>query len=142
MNLGSDFRVTVVYGSQTMPFALEPTFDPNTGLGTPGDYRAWLFPTAPGNYTFRFTGKIGAQSIDQSFTSGPTTFGTVEDPAGVEFPLRVPSNVELSQRFDAQLSRLATSSQMSTTRDLAIVAIVIGGLALVAAGVAIVRRRS
>lgn len=142
MNLSSDFHVTVIYGSQSMAVALEPTFDPDTGFGTPGDYRGWMIPTAPGDYTFHFTGKIGAQSIDQSFTSGPTTFGTVEDPASVEFPVRAPSNADLSQRLDAQVSRLATSSELSTTRDLAIVAIVIGGFALVAAAVAIVRRRT
>jgi hypothetical protein len=142
MNLSSGFQATVIYGTQRLPLPLEPTFDPDTGFGTPGDYRAWLIPTAPGDYTFRFTGKIGTQSIDQSFTSGPTTFGTVEDPASVEFPVRAPSNADLSQRLDAQVSRLATSSQLSTTRDLAIVAIVIGGLALAAAAVAIVRRRT
>lgn len=142
MNLSSDFHVTVIYGSRSMAVALEPTFDPDTGIGTPGDYRGWMIPTAPGDYTFHFTGKIGAQSIDQSFTSGPTTFGTVEDPASVEFPVRAPSNADLSQRLDAQVSRLATSSALSTTRDLAVAAIVIGGLALVAAAVAIVRRRT
>ena len=99
-----------MYGSQMMVFALEPTFDPDTGLGTPGDYRAWLFPTAPGNYTFHFTGTIGTQHIDQSFTSGPTTFNTVQDPTASEFPMQTPTMTELSQRVNVSLPRLASSS--------------------------------
>ena len=63
-----------------------PTFDVDTGFGTPGDYRAWFFPTAPGDYTFHFTGTIGAQKVDESFKSGPTTFSTVEDPSDRAVP--------------------------------------------------------
>ena len=141
-DLGSGFHVTVIYGIRRVALPLEPTFDPDTGFGTPGDYRAWLIPTAAGDYTFRFTGRVGGQSIDQSFTSGPTTFATVEDPASVEFPVPAPGTAELSQRLDAQVSRLATSRALATTRDLAIVAVVVGGLALVVAVVGIGRRRT
>ncbi len=84
--LTDTLTVTVIYGQQNVQLPLTPTFDPDTGLGTPGDYRGWLFPTVPGNYTFHFTGSIGSQKIDQSFTSGPTTFATVEDPAGRPVP--------------------------------------------------------
>ena len=37
--------------------------DADTGFGTPGDYRAFFFPTAPGDYTFQFTGTIGSSSL-------------------------------------------------------------------------------
>ena len=47
VNLGTTLKVTVVFGSRSMVFGLEPTFDPDTGLGTPGDYRAWLFRPRP-----------------------------------------------------------------------------------------------
>jgi hypothetical protein len=141
-NLSSDFHVTVIYASQSMAIALEPTFDPDSGFGTPGDYRGWMIPTAPGNYTFHFTGKIGTQSVNQSFTSGPTTFGTVEDPVSVEFPVRVPSNADLSQRLDAQLPRLATSSGLSTARYLGIIGASLGVVALAVAGIALARRRT
>ena len=100
VNLGTTLKVTVVFGSQSMVFGLEPTFDPDTGLGTPGDYRAWLFPTAPGDYTFHFSGTIGSQKIDQSFTSSPTTFNPVQDPTAVEFPVQTPTMTELAQRVD------------------------------------------
>jgi hypothetical protein len=141
INLGNSLRVTVIYGSQSMVSGLEPTFDPDTGLGTPGDYRAWLFPTAPGNYTFHFTGTIGSQAINQSFTSGPTTFNTVQDPTASEFPLQTPTMTELSQRVSASLPRLATSSAASRAQLFGIVGLAVGAAGLVVALVALLRRR-
>ena len=40
----------------------------------------------PGDYTFRIYGTIDGTEIDESFTSGPETFGAVEDPAPLQFP--------------------------------------------------------
>jgi hypothetical protein len=142
IDLGSSLQVTVVYGTQKMPLALVPTFDPDTRLGTPGDYRAWFIPTAPGDYTFHFTGTISVQVIDERFTSSPTTFATVQDPSLIEFPLRAPTAAELSQRIDAQIPRMATSSAASTARTLAMVGVVLGGLGLLIAVAAFVRRRT
>ena len=105
--------MTVLYGQQKVEYGLTPTFDADTGFGTPGDYRAFFFPTAPGNYTFQFTGTIGSQKVDESFTSGPTTFSTVEDPASAQFPVKAPSNAQLAQRLEAQSGRVATSSDVS-----------------------------
>ncbi|MDP9340791.1 MAG: hypothetical protein M3Q23_01515 [Actinomycetota bacterium] len=96
-NLTDSLKLEVTYQSQNIQLPLEPTFDPDTGLGTPGDYRGWFFPTAPGPYTFHFFGSIGTQSIDQSFTSGPTTFDEATDPRGVEFPTKLPTLTEVSK---------------------------------------------
>jgi hypothetical protein len=134
-------KVTAVFGAQTAVFALEPTFDPDTGLGTPGDYRAWLFPTAPGDYTFHFTGTVGSQKIDQSFTSSPTTFNPVQDPTTAEFPVQTPTMTELSQRVSVALPRLATSSQSSRAQLFGILGMVVGALGLVVAVVALATRR-
>ena len=142
LDLGGDFKVSVIYSNQNTTLALEPTYDPDTGFGTPGEYKAALIPTAPGDYAFHFTGKIGAQTVDESFTSSPTTFDTVRDPASIQFPVKAPSSAELARRLDAQLPRLATAAQASTARTLSIVAIVIGALGLAVAGVAIARRRT
>jgi hypothetical protein len=142
VGLGNSLTVTIVYGTQKLPLVLEPTFDPDTRLGTPGDYRAWFIPTAPGDYTFHFTGTIGAQTIDEAFTSSPTTFSPVQDPSLIAFPMRAPSAAEQSQRLDAALPRLATSSAASTARVLGIAGIVIGALGLLVAVVALVRRRT
>jgi hypothetical protein len=141
VNLGNSLTVTVIYGTQKMPLALTPTFDPDTGFGTPGDYRAWLFPTAPGNYTFHFTGKIGTQAVGESFTSGPTTFATVEDPMNAQFPVKAPSAAQLSQRLDTALPRLKGSSSSSSGRTYGIMGIIVGALGLVVGGLALVRVR-
>jgi hypothetical protein len=141
VDLGTTLHLDVVFGSRTMAGALEPTFDADTGLGTPGDYRAWLFPTAPGDYTFRFSGTIGSQTIAQSFTSGPTTFSPVQDPTAAEFPVQTPSLAELSQRLDTQLPRLAASSAASRAQLLGIIGLAVGALGLIVAVVALLRVR-
>lgn len=142
LDLGDTLKVTVVYADKQAEFALTPEFDVEEGLGTPGDYRAWFFPTAPGDYTFHFTGKIGSQKVDESFTSSPTTFSTVEDPSAAQFPVKAPTNAQLSQRMDAELPRLATESQVSSARTMGIVGIVVGALGLVVAAFALVRKRA
>ena len=130
VNLGTTLKVTVVFGSRSMVFGLEPTFDPDTGLGTPGDY------------TFHFSGTIGSQKIDQSFTSSPTTFNPVQDPTAVEFPVQTPTMTELAQRVNVSLPRLASSSQASRAQLFGIIGMVVGALGLAVAIVALVSRRS
>jgi hypothetical protein len=142
VNLGNALTVTIIYGTQQMPMALTPTFDPDTGFGTPGDYRAFFFPTAPGNYTFHFAGKIGTQAVDESFSSGPTTFATVEDPMNAQFPAKAPSTAQLSQRLDTVLPRLNSSTSSSAGRTYGIVGIVLGAFGLIVGGIALVRARA
>jgi len=141
-SLTDTLQVSVISGQQKVDYALTPTFDADTGFGTPGYYRAFFFPTAPGDYTFHFTGKIGAQKVDESFTSGPSTFSTVADPTAAQFPVKAPTNAQLSQRLDAELPRLATESQVSSARTMGIVGIVVGVIGIVLAGVALVRKRA
>jgi hypothetical protein len=143
-DLGSSLTVTVIYGTKQMPLALTPTFDPDTGFGTPGDYRAWFFPTAPGDYAFHFKGKIGTQAVDESFKSGPTTFSTVEDPMNAQFPAKAPTAVQLSQRLDTVLPRLTQSAAATGSggRTLGIIGIVLGTLGLIVGGIALVRAKA
>jgi hypothetical protein len=139
--LTDTLKVEVMYGQQTTTFALTPTFDPDTGFGTPGDYRAWFFPTAPGDYTFRFVGTIGSQKVDESFTSGPETFASVEDPAPAQFPMKAPGNVELAARIAADNARAATQSDVSSARTLGYVGIAVGAAGVALAAVALFTRR-
>ncbi|HEY1331394.1 MAG TPA: hypothetical protein VGH10_07975 [Actinomycetota bacterium] len=147
-DIGDQISVEVIYGTNKMTLPFEPTFDPDTGLGTPGDFRAWFFPSAPGNYTFHLTGKIGSTNIDQSFTSGPTTFDSVQDPAKLQFPVKAPTTTQLNAKLDATLPRLATSAQVESANDAAssaktvgIIGIVVGAAGLIVAVVALVRKR-
>jgi hypothetical protein len=150
-NLGDSLKVEAIFGQQQMELPFEPAFDPEEGFGTLGDYRAWLIPTAPGTYTFHLFGAIGKQKVDERFTSGPTTFDDIADPSEVEFPTKVPTGIELSDRLDREIPRVnaAVASARSEAEDnadsaqtLAIVGIVIGAVGLLLALVAVIGWRA
>jgi hypothetical protein len=150
-NLGDSLKVGVIFGQQQMELPFEPAFDPEEGFGTLGDYRAWLIPTAPGTYTFHLFGAIGKQKVDERFTSGPSTFDDIADPAEVEFPTKVPTGTELSERLDREIPRVnaAIASARSqaddradTARILAIIGIVVGAVGLLLALVAVIGCRA
>jgi hypothetical protein len=140
-DLGDSLRVEVVYGTQKETLPLELNFDPDSGEGTAGDYRAWLIPTAPGDYTFRFTGTVHGQSVDQSFSSSPTTFDAVQDPSTVEFPVKVPPVQQVASLTQRLASRIAAAqaAERSAKRGansattIALVGVIVGALGLVAA---------
>jgi hypothetical protein len=154
-DLGDTLKVEVSYQGKTMPaLAMQPNFEVGE-FGTPGDYRAFFFPTRPGSYSFHFTGTIKGQKIDETFTSGPSTFSDVEDPSGVEFPVKDPTTGQLAERLDRELPRVTATAQAQATtardradgaRTLALVGILVGGVGLVAGVVGIVfgagRRRT
>ena len=106
VDLGDTLKVEVAFGDQKMDLTLEPNFEVGE-FGTPGDYRAWFFPTRPGDYTFHFTGSIKGESMDESFTSSPTTFSSVTDPTQGEFPAKDPNTAQIAQRIDREVPRLS-----------------------------------
>src|SRR5881275_467477 len=140
-DLGDSLKVGVVFGTQKETLPLELNFDPDSGEGTPGDYRAWMIPTAAGNYTFHFTGTIHGQTVDQSFTSSPTTFDAVQDPQTVEFPVKVPPVGQISTLTQRLASRLAAvqsaerraQGSANSAKTVAAIAIIVGGLGLLIA---------
>ncbi len=141
-DLGDTLKVQVTTASQPaqkLDLALEPNFELGES-GIPGDYRAWFIPTAPGRYTFRFTGTVKGQRVDQAFTSSKTGFDEVQDPAGVQFPVKEPSTGQLAGRLDRELPRLnaALAAQQRQARHEADQArtIAIVGVALGVLGVA------
>ena len=138
-----DLTVRVSVAGQTSDvLKLDPGFDADTGLGTPGDYEASLIPTAVGAYTFHLTGMIHGTAVDETQVSGDTTFDSVTDPADVEFPVHVPTVGDLatkSARLDGRISDAQATAQ--TAVDGAgratllgiigiVVAVVLGGTAL------------
>jgi hypothetical protein len=140
LDVGDGLTVQVIFGTQkTGPLPLDPSFDPDTGLGTPGEYDAPIIPTRPGTYTFRFVGAVRGQRIDQSFTSSETTFDPVRDAAAVEFPAKEPSPAELSgllerlrPRVDAaQASAREAAGAAAQGRWLAAIGIVLGAVGTV-----------
>jgi hypothetical protein len=146
-DLTDTLKVEVIYQGQKMPaLSLTPTFDPDTGLGKPGEYLASLIPTRPGDYTFHFTGSIKSQAVDQSFTSSPSTFDAVKDPTSVEFPAQDPTRAQITQRLNRLDPRIAAAqttakNDVDLARNLAIVGIVLGALGTAGLVVGLTRGR-
>ena len=120
----------VIFGDQTRALEISPSF------GEPGAYRSIFFPTAAGSYTFRVFGEIDGIAIDESFTSGPETFGDILDTAGGQFPVVYPATADLARDAEAG-ANAATMATMAIGLGAA------GLLAgLVALGVTLGRRGS
>jgi hypothetical protein len=142
-DLGPTLQVEVSTGNQTMePLTMEPNFEEGE-FGTPGDYRAFFIPTRPGDYSFHFTGTIGDTEVDETFSSGPDTFDSVQDPSSIEFPVKDPTVGELSeaiQRLQPRVERAVAAQQQATAqvaalrddvdsaKSTAALALVIGGV--------------
>lgn len=109
-----DLKVVVSVGGQvSASLDLLNTFDPDTGLGIPGDYEAPLVPTVPGDYTFHLTGKIHATAVDETATSSDATFNSAVDESAVQFPAKLPSLTEITTRLDRLDARVAAVASAS-----------------------------
>ena len=158
-DLTDTLSVTVGFGNQSEDLSVEPFFEVGE-FGTPGDYRAWFIPTRAGKYSVHFTGTIHGTKIDETFTSGPTTFDEVVNASDAEFPVQDPTNGELADRIDREIPRLEASitdvktsvdrsvgsavDDVSSARTLALVGVALGALGLIAAiaAIAMTRRSS
>lgn len=152
-DLGDTVQVEVKFGDQTMPaMTMEPNFEVGE-FGIPGDYRAFFFPTRPGDYTFHLTGAIKGQNIDESFTSSPSTFSSVEDASKVQFPAKDPSTGELAARLTREIPRVQhaaaeaaqqASDEANSAKTLGLIGIIVGavGVVLGAAALVTARRRT
>lgn len=134
-DLGSptSLQITVSTGTKTSdPLDIQPSFDPDTNLGTHGEFDAAVIPTTPGTYSFHLTGTIKGQKVDEKFTSSDKTFDDVHAPAAVEFPNQDPTNGELAtnlNRVDAREQHAADQAKSSHTVAVValVAAIVLGG---------------
>jgi hypothetical protein len=162
VDLGGTVMVDVEFGDETLTLEMEPNFAVGE-FGEPGDYRGWFIPTRAGEYAFHFTGTVDGEEIDETFVSGPDTFGPMEDPAEAEFPVQDPSNGELAALMEQGTERVAAASatadealaaadqasgdiaqasdDASSAQTMAVVGLVVGALGLIVAIVAIVTGR-
>jgi hypothetical protein len=148
--LGDTLKVAVRFGTQTKQLPLVSSFDPDSGQGTKGVYNAYFIPTAPGDYTFHFSGSIHTTKVNVTVTSSPTTFDSAHDPAGIEFPQQVPSNLQLAQRQAADSARMSAGIQAADSKAgpataaliLGIAGLVVGAAGLCVGGIALARGRS
>ncbi len=147
-DLPEDLKVEIIFGNQKMgPLPLEAAFGKT--FGRPGDFRAGVIPTRPGNYTFHFVGSLGGQRVDQSFTSSDKTFDPVTESRAIEFPAKDPSPGELAGRLERLGPRIEEGQAVardavaaaSQARVLGIIGILAGVVGIVA-GVSSGRRPS
>jgi len=128
--LEETLQAEVTFGGQSRDLPISPAF------GEPGAYRSVFFPTAAGPYTFHILGEIEGVAIDESFTSGPDTFGEVQDVTAGQFPVVLPAAGDTARDAEAG----AAAAGMAT------LALVIGAAGLVAGlvavGMSVARRRS
>ena len=128
--LEETLQAQVTFGSEARDLEISPRF------GEPGAYQSVLFPTAAGPYTWRIFGEVEGEPFDESFTSGPETFGEVEELAGGQFPVQFPATADVVA--DAE-SGAAAATQATIALVLAIVGLLAG---LVALGLTLARRAS
>jgi hypothetical protein len=165
VDLGDTLAVEVTFGEDSIELPLEPNFVVGE-FGEPGDYRAWFVPTRPGQYSFRFFGKVEGEEVDETFTSGPDTFSDVVSMSDAAFPTVDPTNGELAERIDQEIPRItgqidelraelaagdeasaeaaAAAEDAESAATLALIGIAIGaaGLALGIAALVIGRKRA
>jgi hypothetical protein len=128
--LEETLHAVVTFGDQSRDLEISPRF------GEPGAYRSVFFPTAAGQYAFRIHGEIDGEPIDETFSSGPDSFGDVLDAAGGQFPVVFPATADLVRDAEAGAAAATTST----------IALVVGGAGLlaglVALGLSLARRRT
>lgn len=146
-DLEDTLDVEVAFGDETTTLTMEPNFVPGV-FGEEGDYRAWLTPTRPGEYTFRFVGTIGDTNIDDSFTSGPDTFDSPVDEREIQFPAQDPSTAELASRLERELPRVEqeatavaqdAADDVSQAQTVSYVALALGLVGVILGAIALTR---
>ncbi len=123
--LAATLTADVSKDGQSLQPPLVPTGD--------GSYEAIFVPTQTGDYTFRISGAIGEATVDESVTSSPTTFDSVQPLTAIEFPPQAadgPTPTALAQSAQAEAA---------TARMFAFAGIALGALGLVLAVVAWLR---
>lgn len=114
--LETSLAATVTQGDATRDLVLSPRF------GQPGWYQSFFIPTVAGAYSFHVTGEIEGTAVDETFSTGPDTFGEPQALAAAQFPVQFPGQAELVD--DAE--RGAEAAGQVT------IALILGGLGLVA----------
>lgn len=90
--LQDTLSVTVTIGGATS--GISPKFH-TLGRDEPGVYLADLIPTRAGDYVFRLVGKIGDQTVDERYESGPNRFSSIEPATEIQYPDQVDAVAEL-----------------------------------------------
>ncbi len=109
------------------------TFSPALVPMGDGTYEGAFVPTEVGDYSFRISGTIGDATVDETVSSSPTTFNSVEPLSSIEFPVAQPDVAQ----FQADLQ--SAKADAAIARTLGIAGIAAGLLGLIVAAVAFAR---
>ncbi|MFZ0180398.1 MAG: hypothetical protein WAL84_11100 [Candidatus Dormiibacterota bacterium] len=105
-----DLQVTVTVGSTTSsPYCPVPLYDSDTGNGRRDEYDYALIPTVVGTYTFHVFGAINGVPVNQTISSGPTTFDSIADSSAVQFPVVIPAAAAVATKVNAVSQRAASA---------------------------------
>jgi hypothetical protein len=117
-------------------------------FNTPGAYNGYLMPTKTGEYTFTFTGTIEGAQINEKFTSGPGTFGSIEEPKAFPDPLvSGAAATEGNKALEERVVKLESASGSDGGSDssgtlLGIVGIVVGAIGIGVGGLALSKSKA
>lgn len=73
-------QAQVGFGDRVKDLTLSPAY------GEDGVYESVFIPTEPGDYSFRFAGNVEGVAVDETFTSSPEGFDSVQQRSEFEFP--------------------------------------------------------
>jgi len=128
--------VEVAFAGTTSPkLDLEPSDE------DPGVYTAAFIPTRPGDYSFHLTGTAGRARVDQTFDPGKGV-EEVGDATELQFPPGDPPVSQLADRATRLDSRVgAVKESADSAKTVGLVGLIVGGVGLFVAIVALARRR-
>lgn len=143
---GLDLKVTKYGGKPPTDLDQSLTVDVITGSNPPmaltlaplgdGAWAGYFIPTVAGDYSFHISGTIEDQPVDETFTSSPNGFASVESTTDAAYPPLVTSTgPDVSAQIDA------AQDDASSARTLGIIGIAVGAVGLVAALVALTLSR-
>ena len=117
----STVTVSITIGGRSQVLLLRPMAEE-----TPGEFAADIIPTVRGVYTLELRGTLGEERVNVD-----VDLDEVHDAGSVQFPERSASMLELEKRL------AASEAAVGQARLVAMIALVLGGLSLVASTILI-----
>jgi len=111
------------YGAESFRANLNPT-------AVPGSYTVDIFPTVRGQYAVRLFGMLGETAVDETIEPEE-----VFPAANIQFPEPMPDSREVQKEVTAM------QAELQTMRTITYAALALGLVALLLAGVVLIKRR-
>ena len=117
----STITVSIAVGGRSQVLMLRPAAE-----ATPGEFAADIIPTVRGVYTLELRGTLGDERVNVD-----VELDEVHEAGSVQFPERSASMLELEKRL------AASEAALGETRLVAMIALILGGLSLLASAILI-----